>query len=73
MAIVSRTVLDPLSVGLLAGVLVWLLFDEGANALLGLTAPPWKFPASAHARAFANHVVYGAVLGVLIMLARAIG
>lgn len=46
--------------------------DEGMNTLLGLTPSAWEFPASAHFRSFANHVVYGATIGALVFLAQRI-
>ena len=51
--------------GLPFGVAVWLLADEVPLPLLGLSKPPWEYPASMHAYALASHAVYGmAVEGV---------
>lgn len=55
--------------GLLFGTGFWLLVDEGANAVLGLTPGPSAFPWETHARGLAGHLVFGlathAVLGAL--------
>ena len=45
--------------GLAFGMLVWLLFDEIGIPALKLSPPPWKSPASVHARGVAAHLVYG--------------
>lgn len=71
-AVGSRYVLGALPLGILTGLLVWLVVDEGMNTLLGLTPSAWEFPASAHFRSFANHVVYGATIGALVFLAQRI-
>lgn len=41
---------------------LWILGDEVANPLLGLTPPPNKIPLTAHAAQFVAHLVYGSVL-----------
>jgi uncharacterized membrane protein YagU involved in acid resistance len=43
------------------GLLFWLLMDEAALTLLGLTPPPQKFPWQSHARGAVGHVVFGVV------------
>jgi hypothetical protein len=48
-----------LSAGLAFGTLFWLLVDEGANTLLGLTPPPGAFPVQTHARGLAGHLAFG--------------
>jgi hypothetical protein len=52
--------------GTLFGTAVWLLMDEAAPPILGLTPGPAAFPWQTHARGLAGHLVYGAVTeGVL--------
>jgi uncharacterized membrane protein YagU involved in acid resistance len=46
--------------GTLFGTLLFALADEAAVPLAGLSGKPGEYPASAHIRAFASHVVYGA-------------
>ncbi len=46
--------------GTLFGTLLFALADETALPLAGLSGKPSEYPASAHIRAFASHVVYGA-------------
>jgi uncharacterized protein DUF1440 len=48
--------------GLAYGVAFWLLMDEGANALLGFSAPPQEFPWQTHARGLAGHLVLGGAI-----------
>jgi hypothetical protein len=48
-----------LAAGLAFGAAFWLLVDEGANTLLGLTPPPRAFPLQAHARGLAGHLAFG--------------
>lgn len=62
--------LHPLRAGIFTGLLVWAVADEGANTMLGLAAPPGEWPLSTHARALANHLVYGATIGTAIALGR---
>jgi hypothetical protein len=47
--------------GLTFGTAFWLVVDEGANPVLGLTPGPMAFPWQAHARGLAGHLVFGAV------------
>lgn len=48
--------------GLAYGVAFWLVMDETANALLGLSPPPQRFPWQTHARGLAGHVVLGGTI-----------
>ena len=41
------------------GAAFWMLVDEGALSLLGLTKGPTAYPISTHAYALASHVVFG--------------
>jgi len=41
------------------GTALWLGADEVAVPAFHLAGPPWKTPASVHARALAAHLVYG--------------
>jgi uncharacterized membrane protein YagU involved in acid resistance len=45
--------------GLLYGAAFFLVVDEGANALLGLTPGPRAFPWQAHARGLLGHLTFG--------------
>lgn len=45
--------------GLLFGTAFWAVVDEGANAALGLTPGPTRFPWQTHARGLAGHLVFG--------------
>lgn len=55
--------------GLGFGLAMFVAEDEVANPLLGLAAPPQRYPWQPHARGLASHLVYGlvteAVLGFL--------
>lgn len=48
--------------GMLYGSAVWLVADEAAVPLLGLSKPPTEYPLSVHAYALASHLVYGLTL-----------
>jgi putative membrane protein len=45
--------------GLPFGAAFWLVVDEGAVPLLGLSKGPTKYPLSTHAYALTSHFVYG--------------
>ena len=45
--------------GLPFGAAFWLVADETAVPLLGLSKPPSEYPASTHAYALASHLVFG--------------
>ena len=45
--------------GLPFGAMFWLLADETAVPLLGLSKGPTEYPLSTHVYAFASHLVYG--------------
>lgn len=47
--------------GLLYGLTLFLLQDEGLNAVTGLGARPRDYPWQAHARGLVSHLVYGVV------------
>jgi putative membrane protein len=40
-------------------VVFWLVVDETAVPVLGLSKPPTDYPASTHVYALASHLVYG--------------
>jgi len=46
--------------GLPYGTAFWLVVDEGAVPLFGLSKPPTAYPASTHLYALASHLVFGA-------------
>jgi putative membrane protein len=45
--------------GLPFGAAFWLVVDEGAVPMLGLSKGPTSFPLSTHAYALTSHFVYG--------------
>ena len=45
--------------GLPFGAVFWLVVDEGAVPLLGLSKGPMAYPPSTHAYALSSHLVYG--------------
>lgn len=51
--------------GFAYGAAFWLLMDEAALTLLGLTPPPREFPWQTHARGLAGHLVMGAAIEVV--------
>lgn len=63
--LVARGV-NPVAAGLLSGLGMWLLVDEGANPALGFTPPATAYPPETHVRGFVGHAVYGGALGVLL-------
>ncbi len=70
-AIVYAIVRDKLPVrgparGLLYGLGLFLLQDEGVNAATGLSAKPQDYPWQAHARGLVSHLVYGVVTEVVL-------
>ena len=46
--------------GLPYGTAFWIVVDEGAVSLLGLSKPPTDYPVSTHLYAMASHLVFGA-------------
>jgi len=48
-----------LGAGLPFGAAFWLVADETAVPLLGLSKPPTAYPISTHVYAFASHLVFG--------------
>lgn len=55
--------------GALFGTGLFLLQDEGLNAVAGLSAKPQEYPWQAHARGFVAHMVYGLALDTGLRLA----
>jgi Protein of unknown function (DUF1440) len=55
--------------GTLFGTAVWLLMDEAAAPVFGLTPGPAAFPWQTHARGLAGHLVYGTVTEGLLSAA----
>jgi hypothetical protein len=51
--------------GLPFGALFWLVVDEGAVPLLGLSKGPMAYPLSIHAYALSSHFVYGVTAEVI--------
>jgi uncharacterized protein DUF1440 len=52
-------------VGLPFGAVFWLVVDEGAVPLLGLSKGPTAYPISTHAYALSSHFVYGVTAEVV--------
>lgn len=62
---------ETLPLGALYGGGMWLLGDEGAVSLLGLTAGPGKYPLNQHLHRLGAHLVYGlATAGTTVGLRR---
>jgi hypothetical protein len=59
----------PIRAGLLVGAAVFVLVDEGLNAVQ-LEPSPSDFPIEAHARGVVGHAAFGAALGVALAVAR---
>jgi hypothetical protein len=57
---------NPFLAGILTALGMWLLVDEGANAIFGLTPPPTAFPPETHLRGLVGHLAYGGALGILL-------
>ena len=68
-AALTRRGTPPLAAGLAAGMGGLLLVDELANSLF-FTPPPQAYPAESHLRGLVGHLTFGAVLGVLLAVAR---
>jgi hypothetical protein len=66
MIAVHQAGVEPVRAGLLVGMTIWALVDEGFNPLAGLTSGPAAFPAVTHMRAAGAHAVYGLVGGLLL-------
>jgi hypothetical protein len=64
--------MNPLRAGVITGLGMWVLVDEGANAVFGLTPPPPAYPREAHLRGLVGHLTYGAVLGALLGIGNAL-
>ncbi|MCU1227309.1 MAG: putative periplasmic/secreted protein [Acidobacteria bacterium] len=58
--------------GIAYGAAFWLLMDEAALTLMGLTPPPKDFPWQTHARGLAGHLVLGATIEAAFDAAAAI-
>lgn len=54
--------------GLLYGLALFLLQDEGVNAATRLGAKPQKYPWQAHARGLVSHLVYGVATEMMLNL-----
>ncbi len=54
--------------GVLFGLAMFLLKDEGLNALLGTGGPPGRYPWQAHARGAAAHATFGLVADTVLRL-----
>ena len=54
--------LNPILAGLLAGMTLFVVVDEGLTPTLGLSAPNREYPLSTHLRGFLGHLAYGAAV-----------
>ncbi len=51
--------MPPVVAGLLTGLGLWAVFDEGLVPALGFSAPNGAYPLSTHLRGFVGHLAYG--------------
>lgn len=61
-----------LGAGVPFGTAVWLIADEAALPVLGLSKSPTEFPLSTHAYALASHFVYGLTTEIVRRTVRSI-
>ena len=54
--------LNPAVAGLVCGMAVFMVVDEGLTPALGLSAPDRAYPLSTHLRGFLGHLAYGAAV-----------
>ncbi len=59
-----------LAAGLLTGLGLWAVFDEGLVPSLGLSAPNSAYPLSTHLRGFFGHLSYGLTVMTVVEAAR---
>lgn len=64
-----RLQLPPSLAALGTGLLLFAIVDEGLNTIIGSSAPPQAYPLTTHLRGLAGHLVYGAVVALLVELA----
>jgi uncharacterized membrane protein YagU involved in acid resistance len=60
--------MNPLGAGILTGLGIWLVVDEGANPVMGFTPPAPAYPRETHIRGLLGHLAYGGTLGALLGL-----
>jgi hypothetical protein len=68
----ATTRLHPIAVGTAVGLGMFAGIDEVANTAFGFTAPPHRFPLSAHARGLVGHLAYGLALAAAAEVALAL-
>ena len=56
--------MNPLLAGLLSGMALFVVVDEGLTPTLGLSAPNLEYPLSTHLRGLIGHLAYGAGVAV---------
>ena len=56
--------MQPLGAGLLTGVALSLIVDEGLAPALGFSAPNAEYPTLTHLRGFLNHLAYGVAVAL---------
>ena len=67
----ARRGVSPVRAGLAVATAMEAAVDQGANTLLVLTAPTWRFPLVTQVRAVAVHAVYGLAIGSMLEAGRA--
>lgn len=59
----------PTAWGIAYGVAIWLAADEIIAPAMKLSAPPWRYSARTHFASFAEHLIYGLVVGRIVAFA----
>jgi len=52
--------------GIVTGLALFAIVDEGLNPIIGSSAPPQAYPLSTHVRGFVGHLAYGLVLAAAV-------
>lgn len=52
--------------GIVTGLALFAIVDEGLNPIIGSSAPPQAYPLSTHVRGFAGHLAYGLALAAAV-------
>lgn len=67
------TGLHPVVAGLVSGLAMFVLIDEGANTAFGFAARPSAYPAATHLRGLVGHLVYGVASAVAAEMISVLG
>ncbi len=57
-----------LQAGIVTGLALFAIVDEGLNPIIGSSAPPQAYPLSTHVRGLAGHLAYGLALAAAFEL-----